>query len=160
MQATEGTFYVYNNKYIISAYVHTDTHIHVYTYIHTRTHKQRILFLRIVLTPGGPRGPLWRLWSYLLYTTPPRTLESTAGSRVVFEPPWWPSEKFYATVTSTNSHFVLFFSVPFYVPVCKSRIFLYWLILPPRSSLLYRGRRRDYKRNYTKRWTSEHLWAR
>lgn len=58
MQATEGTFYVYNNKYIISAYVHTDTHIHVYTYIHTRTHKQRILFLRIVLTPGGPRGPL------------------------------------------------------------------------------------------------------
>lgn len=76
---------------------------------------------------SNPRGSLWASMTLVILFTlydPTKDSRKTAVLRVVFEPPWWSSEKFYATVTSTNSHFVLFFSVPFYVPVCKSRVFL------------------------------------
>lgn len=98
--------------------IYTLTYIfHVYTYIHTRTHKQRILFLRIILTPGGPRGPLMLVILFTLYDPTKDSRKYRKTAHVVFEPPWWSSEKFYATVISTNSHFVLFslsrFTSPF-----------------------------------------------
>lgn len=145
---------VYNNKYIVSAYIHTWTHIFIYTrtYIHTRTHKQRILFLRIILTP---RGSSWASMTLvILFTLYDPTKESRRYRRT--------ARRIRASVVvqreilchsqmprNSRISFFFFYSVPFYNLVYKSCVFFFYrLILPLRSSL-YRERRRGYERNYT-----------
>jgi len=70
-------------------------------------------------------GPYDACDLYLLCTKPPRTLEGTADvTDDVFEPPWWSSEKFYATVTWWNPVPSFSHSVPFRVSrVCNTRMF-------------------------------------
>lgn len=87
-----------------------------------------ILLLHIVLTPGGSRRPLWRLWSYLLYTILPRTLESK--NRVKNRAPYSSLHGGSARNFMPRSLrwkkiliFRLFFPIPFYVFVRNSHLF-------------------------------------
>lgn len=70
-----------------------------------------ILLLRIVLTPGvliGPYDACDLIYSYYTIFHQGLSKVSRNKSRVVFEPPWWFSEKFYATVTSIKKKKLIF----------------------------------------------------
>lgn len=152
---------VYNNKYIVSAYIHTLTHIFIYTrtYIHTRTLKQRILFLRTILTP---RRSSWASMTLvILFTLYDPTKESRRYRRT--------ARRIRASVVVQreilcHSHFEIpkfrsfYFSVPFYNLVYKSRVSFISINTPsPLVATLPRAEKRLRAKLH---WIFENLWTR
>jgi len=120
--------------------MHTDTR-HTYN---------EVLFLCIILIPGGPRRPLWRLWFYLLYMNPPRILESIREIARCIRTSMVVQREILCHGYFDKFSLRLFFSLPFYVPVCNSRV-----ISSPFIVALPRTEKRINK--ITRRWASEFL---
>lgn len=129
-----------------------------YVHIHTCIHVQRnITFTYCSNSRGFLSAPMTLVILFTLYDSSKDSRKYRGKNRVLYSSLhdgsarnfmprslWW----------KQNISYFVFFPVPFYVSVYNLRLFS---ITPPRSSLFYRGRRRDYKRNYTEGWTSESL---